>query len=433
LGPGMASADVTEQRAYLAPAPGNAVNGTIAWAAGIALRLLVLTSNFIPVGTLFGVSFRVPLYLLVALLTGLLVLVAPARRARGPMLYAAALIGLILLAALHGLIGSSIPDIYVLDDTRSYLVTFTIPLLAAILFRLGVVTARELAISFVQGSILYSVLKMILFGILLSLPDYALTALEALTVNNVGGGASVVSGGVARIQTGLDFAVLLSCVLLLRSRTPLVPTVLRWPAILLLGTAVLITFSRALVALFVLVALAELFLHARGRTFRYGVTLLITIGVVAAPYMGDLVQKRLETGRQGDNTRVPQAKALLDLWERHPLFGQGLGAYTNIVIRTTNAPYNYELQLHSILTKIGTIGMLALMGFAAVALGTSTRLTRAGFAWQVSALLAFVFAGATNPYLFSSAAANVYIALFVGIGVLGEPGRAGAGARAPQS
>jgi hypothetical protein len=406
-----------------APAADGAVRGTVAWSAGAALRLLVFTSNLIPVGTIFNIPFRVPLFLITALLTAQLVLVAPAARVRGPVLYGVALVGFILLEAWRGLIGTPLPDAFVLDDTRTYLATFTIPVLAAILWRLDVVTAPQLARAFVQGSILYSIVKMILFGFLLSLPDYATIALDSLTANNIGGGASIIGNGVSRIQTGLDFAVLLSCVLLLRSRVALVPASLRWPAILLLSAAVLITFSRALVALFVLMLFAELIFHARGNAFRYGVAALVAITVSAAPDVGDLVQRRLETGRQGDNTRVPQAKALLDLWERHPLLGEGLGSYTNVVIRDTKAPYFYELQLHSILTKIGVIGMLVLMGFALIAFAASPLLPLSGQGWQAAVFLAILLSGATNPYLFSSAAANVYIALFVAIGVLGGPGR----------
>lgn len=402
--------------------PGNlsALPGIVGAIACIAIELLVATSNVFPSGALFGIPFRTVLYAVVASTTVQLAVFAPADMVRGPIRFGGALIGLALLATVNGLIGSTTPDDYIIDDTRTYLVTFSIPLFAVTLVRLNAVNIGQLAKSFVFGSLIYAAAKMALFALLVVVSPLAAVVLDALIANNVNGGASQVAPGISRIQTGLDFALLISIMFVLRSRTPLLPGWLRWPTLVVLGAALIITFSRALVALFVLFVLVEFFAYARGRTLVLGLAILVASGVGVAAIGGEAIQNRLETGHQGDLTRAPQAEALLDLWERHAVFGAGLGAYNTVLYRDEKAPYNYELQLHSILTKVGLVGSLALVGFAFAALLASPPLPAAGVARQIGGFLAFVAAGSTNPYLFSSAAANVYIMLFVAIGVLDD-------------
>lgn len=402
------------------PISESALPGIIGIIACVALQILVATSNMFPNGAVLGVPFRTALYLIVALATALLIVFARAVTVRGPILYGAALIGLVLLASIHGLIGSTVPDSYILDDTRTYLVTFTIPMFAAILVRLGVITIGQLAKPFVIGSLVYAMVKLVLWTVLLLLPPVAQVVLLALRENNVNGGASQVAGEVSRIQTGLDFAILVSMLFLFRSRVPLLPRWLRWPALVILGVALIITFSRMLVALFAILILIEFFAYTRGKAFKFGLSILIAFVVGLGAVAGNAIQNRLETGHAGDLTRVRQADALIDLWEGHPVFGAGLGAFSNVVIRDTKGPYNYELQLHSILTKVGVVGALALIGFAFLAFVVSSPLPPGALAWQVGCFLAFLAAGSTNPYLFSSAAANVYMALFVMIGVLAD-------------
>ena len=394
--------------------------GIVGGIACVALELLVATSNIFPSGSLFGIPFRTLLYAIVALTTIQLAVLAPASIVRGPICFGGALIGLVLLASINGLIGSTSPDAYILDDTRTYLITFSIPLFAVALVQLNAITITRLAKSFVIGSFIYATAKMALFALLVVVSPLAAIVLDALVANNVNGGASQVAPGISRIQTGLDFALLISIMFLLRSRTPLLPFWLRWPALVVLGAALVITFSRALVAFFVLYVLVEFFARARGRALVLGLAILVGGAAGVAVVGGEAIQNRLETGHQGDLTRAPQAEALLDLWQHHTSFGDGLGAYSTIVFRDDKAPYNYELQLHSILTKVGVVGAIALISFAFAALIALPQLPIAGLICQVGGFLAFVAAGSTNPYLFSSAAANVYIMLFVVIGVLDD-------------
>lgn len=107
-----------------------------------------------------------------------------------------------------------------------------------------------------------------------------------------------------------------------------------------------------------------------------------------------------------DGIRAQQASALWGLFLQHPVLGVGLGGYDVNLIRSATEPYSYELQLFSLLPKLGIVGSLILTGFIVwcfIVLGRDQRYI------GMLVLAMFLVAGMLNPYLFSSSASLVYL------------------------
>ena len=107
-----------------------------------------------------------------------------------------------------------------------------------------------------------------------------------------------------------------------------------------------------------------------------------------------------------DGIRAQQASALWGLFLQHPVLGVGLGGYDVNLIRSATEPYSYELQLFSLLPKLGIVGSLILAGFIVwcfIVLGRDQRYI------GMLVLAMFLAAGMLNPYLFSSSASLVYL------------------------
>lgn len=107
-----------------------------------------------------------------------------------------------------------------------------------------------------------------------------------------------------------------------------------------------------------------------------------------------------------DGIRAQQASALWGLFLQHPVLGVGLGGYDINLIRSATEPYSYELQLFSLLPKLGMVGSLILASFIVwcfIVLGRDQRYI------GMLVLAMFLAAGMLNPYLFSSSASLVYL------------------------
>lgn len=109
-----------------------------------------------------------------------------------------------------------------------------------------------------------------------------------------------------------------------------------------------------------------------------------------------------------DDLRNQQLLALWKLFLQHPILGVGLGGYDPNLIRSATEPYSYEVQLFSLLPKLGVFGFLIFSVFLAWCFIVLIKNRRYAGALV---LVIFLLAGMLNPYLFSSSAALVYLFL----------------------
>lgn len=110
-----------------------------------------------------------------------------------------------------------------------------------------------------------------------------------------------------------------------------------------------------------------------------------------------------------DAIRTSQAHALYALFQEAPMLGHGLGAYTEEVIRSSAAPFSYEQQILSLLPKLGALGFVVVMCYAAYLLW---RLIYLHEYHAALFLILFLLASMFNPYLFSSNMVLAYVLIF---------------------
>jgi hypothetical protein len=211
-----------------------------------------------------------------------------------------------------------------------------------------------------------------------------------------------------RIQFGSDGLVPVSIFILLRHRDRLkISNVLAALMILLLLFSVLFSFSRFFWGFTAFAFIVGLVLGKQDR-FQLIVIVVLSLSVLAAlPALVSLYQLRFSTDVAGgsDVTRTGQIPALQRLFISAPVFGHGMGSYSTENIRGANEAGRsaYEVQLIAIPAQIGLVGIsffVALGFYYFDNLWWNSLLTVADRV-GIALLLAFwIAAGLTNPLLF---------------------------------
>ncbi|WP_106418376.1 O-antigen ligase family protein [Salinicola tamaricis] len=109
-----------------------------------------------------------------------------------------------------------------------------------------------------------------------------------------------------------------------------------------------------------------------------------------------------------DEVRFSQTVVLINYFEKAPLFGHGLGAFSTEMIRSTTAPFSYEQQLLSFLPKFGVFGFLMFLSYVYIAI----KIVASRQYYLVMYLALFVSASFFNPYFFSSNMLVVYLLIY---------------------
>lgn len=103
--------------------------------------------------------------------------------------------------------------------------------------------------------------------------------------------------------------------------------------------------------------------------------------------------------------RFDQLNALLSGWLQSPIWGWGLGSYTEVVIRNDARPWMYELQYAQLLFQMGFVGFLAYTAgvvwlcVKGIEMMRMDKILGSHVAPVLVGCICFLFANATNPYL----------------------------------
>lgn len=103
--------------------------------------------------------------------------------------------------------------------------------------------------------------------------------------------------------------------------------------------------------------------------------------------------------------RSYQAERLLAEWSSSPVFGHGLGHVIQGYERSTDQPWQFELQYHALLMQTGLLDCLVILAGAVVTLNAVIKAVRARpdlaptLVVACTAAVAMLIANATNPYL----------------------------------
>lgn len=103
--------------------------------------------------------------------------------------------------------------------------------------------------------------------------------------------------------------------------------------------------------------------------------------------------------------RKEQYDALINGWEENRFFGAGLGASAKGSIRDVDAPWAYELSYVALLFQTGIVGVIIYLSSVLWIIYKSIIICRKNSYYvfyllpQIAALICFLLANATNPYL----------------------------------
>ena len=187
-----------------------------------------------------------------------------------------------------------------------------------------------------------------------------------------------------------------------------------------LTISLIFTFSRYYWAVGVVALVLGMIVGKKDRFHAY---LAVTIGLLialSAPFLIAIIQLRFSMDLAGgsDITRSRQTVVLKRFFFDAPLLGHGLGSYTRELVRSSDAAYNYEVQIIALAGQEGIVGLL-LMGLMTVYYYRSLwpwdrfrKPHRVGSKLTLLLLLlAYLAGGFFNPSLFNSAAAMSYAAI----------------------
>lgn len=183
----------------------------------------------------------------------------------------------------------------------------------------------------------------------------------------------------------------------------------RWLYIITAVMSIFFSYSRYLwiVTAFVFilyVLISQTILSFAVRTLTLAAILTSVVTAIGSDDIFLILSHRFasEESVESDRARHLQVKALLEEFEKAPVFGQGLGSYADRSIRAAQQPHLYEVQWIALLMQMGVIGWLGLWGIY-VLLGApllSPPYSKVSASFLVLYLW-WVFGGFTNPFLLS--------------------------------
>lgn len=121
-----------------------------------------------------------------------------------------------------------------------------------------------------------------------------------------------------------------------------------------------------------------------------------------------------EGAAESNSIKIEQMGKLLEKWKGSPIIGYGYGSYVEGYLRSEVAPFSYEMQLFSLLMKIGILGLIIWIGFFALQFIVMIKKKSHNlvhiFAW-LFLLMALVVCVQTNPLLISFTGMSVILFL----------------------
>ena len=383
----------------------------------IAFKIFFFVTIFLPSGTIRGLNFKQPLYLI--LLPLALYRFFHNRLTPGKLILLITVPSLVTIWLLVGLYG----EVPFAGSLRQYM-DVVLTLLMCWLAKLYYGEDDTVRLSFLK-LVLYSevatcALKVALIGYALArgIPVAALmeTISQLFGVDLMTMDIGALFG---RVQFVSDSLIPLCIFLVLTYRHRLSITSFRATVIiLLLCVSVVFGFSRYFWGFSVFALLLGLLL---GRRDRFQFATIVALGVVimaSLPALTVVYQLRFSDAVAGhsDQDRFQQTHVLQSFFLSAPLLGHGLGSYSPDLLRVSGdsaiaSRFSYEMQL---LALAGQVGLLGITSFAALLAWYYRKLwwrSRLGLSHQLGLsgmILFWLSVGWYNPLLLTSVAGVVY-------------------------
>lgn len=278
--------------------------------------------------------------------------------------------------------------------------------------RRGLVKAERLIAVIIWGTFSLAVLKLVIIARSLL---FGIDPLQTM-VSIFGEGSTTIGEigyGLMRLQFSGDilgsfvlFALLAPSISGIKFR----PIATVMVSIVVLLSSGFLAYSRYVWFIFVACIFVALILEKKWKRIA---AILVTVSLLSIPLYGPLTaifeSRFLSAGTDiSDEGRIAQAKALSDEIESRPVFGKGIGAHSNLEIRSDVHMYSYEMQWLSLLMQFGVVGELGIFLLIVASAWDLLKTRHPAKLWVGLLFVLWLLASWTNPYLTSSFAGAVF-------------------------
>jgi hypothetical protein len=379
---------------------------------------LVFITIFLPSGSIYGLNLKWPVYLLVlplAVYTFFEREHATPEKLAFSLAVPALLLVWVVIGVLHGFTVSAALRQYT-DICLTLLLCWLVCIFRGHDMDRSVSFLRLVVLSEVATSVFK--LAIVGYGIWKGIPTVELVAMLSKVF-----GVELMTMSLgplfARVQFVSDAMIPVCVFIILRHRDRMrLGNVRAAFFVLILIASVAYSFSRYFWASTAL-ALVLGFISATHNRFRLIVCIMLAVVSIAMlPALIPLYQLRFSHAVAGtsDRIRVEETHALEEFYRESPLLGNGLGSYTNQVVRVTDSEdgrYSYETQLLALTSQMGLVGAALLVLLAAYYYSDLwwTPTMPLKDRWVITAMIvAWFSAGLYNPLLFHPVAGVNYAA-----------------------
>ena len=396
----------------------------------LLFRVYLVLTVALPSGSIYGLNFKTPLYLLL-IPSALYVHVRDRRRNLGVetgLLFATPALFLlwVLLSQVYGFNAAGALrqylDILLTFATCWIAVLFAGDTEAGRISLLRTIVFAEVAAGLFKVSLVgYAVIR----GI--PIPEMVVGLDRIFGVDLMTMDIGDLLGRIQFVSDGL-IPVCIFAILCLRNRIR-IGFLLSMAMLVLLTLSLFLSYSRYLWAFGLVAVVMGLVLGKKDKLFVVLMLLLVAGSVLVYPLVSGLLAARFTGGGvdESDAIRVEQIIALKPFFLDAPFFGHGLGSYSTQVIRAgvdadTGAKYSYEVQLLALLGQVGLTGGMLLTGYLVFYFRRLwprdwKEVPVKGAAVVLLAL--WLAAGLFNPLLLNPVAGVVYVAILC-VGTMGS-------------
>ena len=348
----------------------NIYDGTILKSYTVAVGFLIFISIALPSNYFFNIPVK---FLAIAVAAALLAIASATHKiSRKSVIYLTVSLALCGTWTLIG-VYNGYPTSSVLGEASSVLALILTLFLTFALTnnqnerKIAVVILR----SAFYGSLAFLIIKLIIFVAIFFIPGFLLMSVDALNYKPVG--LAIATGGSRLSYINSDFATLciVTIAYILRADLDLNNRPIWLITFALLAVSLYSAYSRSLFVFAFLFIILYFFFYSNSKKIgRFlaivGATLLI--GFLIQYFYSEImtiIEQRFIDQFESDSQRTVMINKIFAHWSEKFILGWGLGAYVPDYIRSTAAPYSYEVQLLSIFMKTGLFGIILIITLSA--------------------------------------------------------------------
>ena len=305
------------------------------------------------------------------------------------------------------------------DQFKLFLITYFVPFSAWFLIKQKILTIQTLLKVTLYANFSYCLAKVILMALHLFKILNVWTFMHATGLRFM---SMHIFGDIGRIQTSVDIVTPFLIYFALQANRLGLSLSKKFKISYFIVTLLsnFLSFSRFLIAVYMISCLLYLITLSFQRIIKlsfFSLGILIAIVTYIGPAaVESIIEKRFFSAdnTNSDLVRQQQIDALLNSFEKSPLFGQGMGGYSPECIRDCVLLHPYEVQWVSFLMQFGLIGLIfltiPLIIVFSIFLNSSWTMTKGGF---LSLFSLWILSGFTNPFLISLTSGIIYMLFLI--------------------